>query len=215
MHYTAPMSERPELILFDIGSVIIDVNHLEIATRLATSSEDPRYADQAEVLSALQSVSAPLINDYDTGKISSEDFYAQMVVTYRLTMSFEAFREAWNSCFHENVEVSSLVNRLGKQYRLFLLSNTNAMHFECLQTTFPVIKNVKTAILSYEVRSRKPERDIYEHALKLGDVPAESVWYVDDRIEFVNAAAQLGIHAIQFQSAAKLIEEFQPLLNNA
>ena len=88
------------------------------------------------------------------------------------------------------------------------------MHFECLQATFPVIKNVKTAILSYEVRSRKPERAIYEHALKFGGVPAESVWYVDDRIEFVSAAAQLGIHAIQFESAPKLIEKFQPLLNN-
>jgi len=209
------MSTPPELILFDIGSVIINVDHLEIATRLAKSSEDPRYTDQAEVLSALKSVSAPLINDYDTGKISSESFYTQMVATYRLTMGFEAFREAWNSCFRENVEVSSLVNRLGERYRLFLLSNTNAMHFECLQATFPVIKNVKTAILSYEVRARKPERAIYQHALKLGGVPAESVWYVDDRIEFVNAAVQLGIHAIQFQSCSKLIEEFQPHLNNA
>jgi FMN phosphatase YigB (HAD superfamily) len=209
------MSKRPELILFDIGSVIIDVDHLEIATRLAKSSEDPRYTDQAEVLSALKSVSAPLINDYDTGKISSESFYQQMVSTYQLTMDFDAFREAWNSCFRENVQVSALVNRLGQDYRLFLLSNTNAMHFECLQATFPVIRNVKTAILSYEVRSRKPERAIYEHALKLGDVPAESVWYVDDRIEFVNAATQLGIHAIQFQTASKLIEDFHPILNNA
>lgn len=209
------MSERPELILFDIGSVIIDVDHHEIASRLAKSSEDPRYADQAEVLSALKSVSAPLINDYDTGKISSHDFYTQMVSTYQLAMDFDAFRDAWNSCFRENVEVSSLVNRLGERYRLFLLSNTNAMHFECLQATFPVIKNVKTAILSYEVHSRKPERAIYEHALKLGGIPAESVWYVDDRIEFVNAAAQLGIHAIQFQSTSKLIEEFQPCLNDA
>jgi len=137
-----------------------------------------------------------------------------MVSTYHLTMDFETFREAWNSCFRENAEVSSLVNHLGERYRLFLLSNTNEMHFECLQATFPVIKNVKTAILSYKVRSRKPERAIYEHALNLGNVPAESVWYVDDRIEFVNAAAQLGIHAFQFQTTPKLIDEFQPLLNN-
>ena len=215
VHYTASMSKRPELILFDIGSVIIDVNHIEIATRLAESSEDPKFKDRQEVLAALKSVSAPLINDYDKGNISSSAFYEQVATTYQLTMDFEAFREAWNSCFRENAEVSSLVNSLGERYRLFLLSNTNAMHFEYLQTTFPVIKNVKTAVLSYEVRSRKPERAIYEHALKLGGVPADSVWYVDDRIEFVSAATQLGIHAIQFQSAAQLIEEFQPLLNNA
>jgi len=206
------MSTRPELILFDIGSVIIDVDHTEIATRLAAASEDPQFKDQHEVLAALKSVSAPLINDYDKGNISSEGFVKEMVSTYQLTMDFEAFRDAWNSCFRENIEVSSLVTSLEERYRLFLLSNTNAMHFECLQATFPVIKNVKTAILSYEVHSRKPERAIYEYALKVGRVSADAVWYVDDRIEFVNAAAQLGIHAIQFQSAATLIKEFQPLL---
>ncbi len=206
------MSTLPELILFDIGSVIIDVDHAEIATRLAAASEDPKFKDPHELLTALKSVSAPLINDYDKGNISSERFAKEMISTYRLTMDFEAFRDAWNSCFRENIEVSSLVTSLGKRYRLFLLSNTNAMHFECLQTTFPAIKNVKTAILSYEVHSRKPERAIYEHALKIGRVSADAVWYVDDRIEFVNAAAQLGIHAIQFQSAVTLIEEFQPLL---
>ena len=209
------MSERPDLILFDIGSVIIDVDHLEIATRLAKSSEDPRYTGQAEVLAALKSVSAPLINDYDKGNISSEGFYKAMAATYRLNMDFAAFRDAWNSCFRENAGVSSLVSDLAERYRLFLLSNTNAMHYECLRDTFPVIRNVKTAILSYEVHSRKPERAIYEHALKLGSVPAESVWYVDDRIEFVNAAKQLGIHAIQFQSSSKLQDEFQILRNNA
>tara|TARA_B100000315_G_scaffold198480_1_gene190065 strand:- start:3716 stop:4345 length:630 start_codon:yes stop_codon:yes gene_type:complete len=208
------MAKHPRLILFDIGSVIIDVDHFQIATRLARSSTNPQYTDQATVLSALKSVSTRLINDYDTGNISSNDFYKQMMSTYQLTMDYETFREAWNSCFRENIEVSSLVNRLRQQYPLFLLSNTNAMHFEFLQNTFSVIKNVETAILSYEVHFRKPERAIYEHALKLGGVPAESVWYVDDRIEFVNAAAQLGIHAFQFQSAPKLIDKFQPLLTN-
>ncbi len=206
------MSKRPELILFDIGSVIIDVDHREIAIRLAKSSEDPLYTDKDEVFAAIKSVSAPLINDYDKGNISSEDFYAQMVSTYRLKMDFLGFRDAWNSCFRENVEVSSLVSRLGKQYRHFLLSNTNAMHYEYLRDNFSVIGNIETAVLSYEVHSRKPEKAIFEHALKLGGVPAESVWYVDDRIEFVNAATELGIHAIQFQSTAQFIEAWEPLL---
>ena len=208
------MPERPDLILFDIGSVIIDVDHREIASRLAAASEDPRYTDPTAMLDALISHNAAVINDYDTGRVSSEDFYTTLAAALQLNMDFPAFRDAWNACFRENAAVSSLVDRLSATYRLFLLSNTNAMHFQYLQTTFPVIRNVNTAILSYEVHARKPERAIYEHALKLGGEPAQSVWYVDDRIEFINAAAQLGIHAIQFQSAEQLTETFRPLLNH-
>ena len=79
MHYTASMSTRPELILFDIGSVIIDVDHTKIATHLAAASEDPKFKDQHEVLAALKSLSAPLINDYDKGNISSEGFAKEMI----------------------------------------------------------------------------------------------------------------------------------------
>jgi len=205
----------PNLILFDIGSVIIDVDHSKIANGLANFSTNPQHADPVQVLTSLKSTSSTLINSYDKGNISSRDFFNQISSTYELDIDFPMFKTIWNSCFSENKEVSSLVQKLSIQYKIFLLSNTNAMHYEFLYNTFPVIKNIQTAILSYEVHSRKPEIEIYQHALKLGNVPAHSVWYVDDRIEFVNAATKLGIHSIQFEGASKLRKALQPILDSA
>ena len=96
------MPERPDLILFDIGSVIIDVDHREIASRLAATSEDPRYTNPTAMLDALISHNAAVINDYDTGRISSEDFYTTLAAALQLNMDFPAFRDAWNACFREN-----------------------------------------------------------------------------------------------------------------
>lgn len=60
---------------------------------------------------------------------------------------------------------------------------------------------------SYEVKSVKPEAEIYRHALRgLGVGPAEAL-FLDDRIENVEGAAALGIHAVLFESAEQFARE--------
>ncbi len=58
-------------------------------------------------------------------------------------------------------EMEEVVTRLAKGYPLFLLSNTNALHFEYIQENYPVLKHFSHFILSYKVGSRKPEKGIY------------------------------------------------------
>jgi len=55
----------------------------------------------------------------------------------------------------------------------------------------------------------KPDAAIYEHTLrKLGTIPERTV-FVDDRARNIEAARELGIHAIQFRSIEQLQSDLQ------
>jgi len=205
----------PALVLFDLGNVIVDVDNLAVATRLAETSEKTEFRDPAILLPTITERSAALLRAFDTGQITARGFYDQMRSAYGLKLSFEDFVEIWNSGFSENHEVSNLVTRLAPHVRLFLLSNTNPLHFDYLQSTCPVIQKMEKVILSYQFGCMKPSAEIYQHALHTASLPAELVWYVDDVPEFVDAGSQLGIHAIQFRSASQLTTDFHGVLDGA
>ena len=207
------MPESPELIIFDLGNVIVNVDPVAGAARLANTSDDSRFHEPSVFLSTIRKRSASLLVAFDEGRITPLAFYEEMASTYKLKLDFQEFVQVWNSGFSENLAVSSLVSRLAQHVRLFILSNTNPLHFEYLHSTCPVIKKMEAVILSYQTGSAKPASAIYEHALQLAGLPPERVWYVDDVAEFVDAAAKLGIHAIQFQSASQLSADLGAVLD--
>jgi putative hydrolase of the HAD superfamily len=207
------MTDLPNLIIFDLGNVIVKIDQLAVAARLARTSEDSRFHDTSVFISTIRKRSAPLLESFDKGRITPQVFHKELASTYNLKLDYQEFVQIWNSGFSENHEVSSLVSQLAQHVRLFILSNTNPLHFEYLHSTCPVIKKMEAVILSYQTGYLKPASAIYEHALNLAGLPPERVWYVDDVAEFVDAAVRLGIHAIQFQSASQLSTDLGAVLN--
>jgi len=207
--------KRPAVVLFDLGNVIVNVDHLAVAARFAETSEKTEFRDPTVFLSTIKERSTSLLRAFDMGQITPRAFYDHMRSAYGLKLGFEDFVEIWNSGFSENHEVSRLVTRLTPHVRLFLLSNTNSLHFDYLQSTCPVIQKMEKVILSYQLGCMKPSAEIYKHAIHAASLPPELVWYVDDVPEFVDAGAQLGIHAIQFRSAGQLTTDFHGLLDGA
>jgi len=206
--------ERPNLVIFDLGNVIVHVDNLAVAGRLGKTSEDSRYHDPVVLFSEIKGKSSSLLYNFDTGRITPRDFFEGVTSTYRLRLSFAEFVEIWNSGFCEDQDVSSLIRQLARHVRVFLLSNTNSLHYEYLQSSCAVVKEMEKAILSYQVGCMKPAAAIYEHTLEVAGLPAERVWYVDDTPEFVGAASSLGIHGIQFHSATQLKGELAAILNS-
>ncbi len=122
----------PVLVLFDLGNVIVNVDHRAVAARFAEASEKTEFRDPEVLFATIIEESASLLRAFDTGQITSRAFYDGMKSAYGLKLGFEDFVKIWNSGFSENHEVSSLVRRLSERVRLFLLSNTNSLHFEFL-----------------------------------------------------------------------------------
>ena len=203
----------PELVIFDLGNVIVNVDILSVVERLGVTATDPRYHNPSVLLSTVRREHAALLSGFDTGRVSPREFHETLVSSYGLQLDYPRFVEIWNSGFRENSEVVSLVQRVTRSCRVYLLSNTNPLHFEHIRATYPVLESMEERIVSYEVGCAKPAAAIYRHALKLSGVTAERVWYVDDSPEFVRAAEKLGIHAIHFRSPSQLRAALEPVLN--
>ena len=82
-------------------------------------------------------------------------------------------------------------------YRLFLLSNTNDMHWQhCVHSLLPeeMTAAFDRVFLSYEMQLSKPDPAIFTEVLHTAELnPAETL-FVDDNRDNIAAASKLGIH---------------------
>ena len=90
-----------------------------------------------------------------------------------------------------------------------LLSNMHPDMVAHCRREFPWIADFDFATFSGDVRLIKPDPAIYRHTLHGLGVSAEEALFLDDREANIQAARDLGIHAIQFRSMGQLREEMQ------
>lgn len=79
-----------------------------------------------------------------------------------------------------------------------ILSNLPRPLGEALRAAPGFLDHFDHVTFSYELGVIKPERDIYEHAIRgLGAAPARTL-FLDDRVENVEGARAAGLHAVLF-----------------
>jgi epoxide hydrolase-like predicted phosphatase len=64
-------------------------------------------------------------------------------------------------------------------------------------------------IASCEVKSRKPDKKIYQEVFKYGDWRPEEIVFIDDKEENVEAAKRLGIYGIKFNNCKQLLNRLK------
>ena len=80
-----------------------------------------------------------------------------------------------------------------------ILSNTCESHWEYCATRFAVIRELfDVHVLSYEVGAMKPDPAIYRAAAEKVDLPPPEIFFVDDRLENVQAARKAGFDAVHY-----------------
>jgi len=195
------MDERIEVVLLDLGNVLVDFDYRISAKRIshfcAKSPED--------IIKLFFSSGAAV--SFETGKISPQDFFGQVKEMLDLKLSYEAFVPIWNEVFFlsaKNRGVFSLVNYLREYYKVALISNTNILHYEYLKKHFPVFNIFHNVFVSCELGLIKPDHLIYQKALQVLNVPAQRVFYTDDRIDLVQSAKELGLQAFVFSGVRRL-----------
>ena len=90
-----------------------------------------------------------------------------------------------------------------------LLSNTNAIHFEMVRRTYPILRHFDAFCLSYEVKAMKPDPKIYRAAVEMAGCLPEECFYTDDIAAYVEGAQRIGIDAVQFEGAEQLQREMR------
>lgn len=201
------MSERGRLdkaLIFDIGGVIILFDHMSISYGLSEfTSYSPADIHKSIFTDGLEGL-------YDEGMISTKDFYKKVKELLKTNITFHEFSRVWNKYFEEDRGVSQLIRELKeKGYNIYLLSNTNELHYRCIEKRYSILREIKDNILSFEIGCRKPGIRIFEAVMDKSGLPAEKHIYIDDKQEFVNIAKSIGMEGILFKSVRQLREGLQ------
>ena len=196
-----------EVILFDLGNVILPFSHFQIAEKLSRFSQKKEFQDPQRIFSYLFDFEKGTVNGYETGRVSSSKFFQSLKEILHLSISFEEFIPIWNDIFTEDREVSEIIRSLKGKKKLGLISNTNSLHFDHILSTFPIIRTFDKWILSHEVGFKKPAVQIFQRAIEWASVEPEKILLIDDTKGHVEVAVSLGMQGIHFISAYQLKEE--------
>lgn len=189
-------------IMFDMGGVVLDFDPLIPCRILAPIIG----LDPAEILKRVMDTDAPRL--FELGSLSEEQFTDQCNKALGTNIKQAELQKIWSNIFTENEAVSNIIRAMKPKAQLILLSNTNIWHFTHAKRTYRILDEFDTCVPSYQIGLMKPDRRIYQVALRFARHP-ERVLFVDDIAENVDAAQQLGIRAIQYTGAEQLDRTLQ------
>jgi putative hydrolase of the HAD superfamily len=191
-------------ILFDLGRVLI---HFDFRRGYrALEGLCPYTAEQIPQRLA----GTGLVERFETGLMEPRDFVAEMSRILELRVDYAQFCEIWSCIFTHALLPESMLEGLAQRYRLVLLSNTNALHFEMLRGTYGhLLRHFDELVLSYEVQAMKPRPEIYQAAVERARCLPQECFYTDDIAAYIEGARLLGIDAVQFESREQIEGEMR------
>jgi putative hydrolase of the HAD superfamily len=182
---TPPAGER-EVLLFDLGGVLIHFEGFEALNRLFGN----RF-DASEIRSRWLGCAA--VTEFECGRIRPSEFSERFVDEWELDWSPTRFLEAFGSWVRPfSSEATALLAELGASHELACLSNCNEVHWAHLETSR---SHFDSAFLSFEIGIAKPDPRIFEQVVAGLDRPPDQILYFDDTEENVRAAEALGIRS--------------------
>ena len=189
-------------ILFDLGKVLIHFDFQRGYRALEglcpyTAAEIPRKL-----------AGTGLVERFETGLMEPREFVDEMSRILELRVDYAKFCEIWSCIFTHALLLETMLEGLARRYRLVLLSNTNALHWELLREDYAhMLRHFDRLILSHEVGAMKPTPAIFRAAVEAAECRPEECFYTDDIPAFIEAARAFGIDAVQFESCAQLERE--------
>ena len=199
--------KTPEIkaVIFDLGNVLVNYDVEKAAKRFsAASGLSTREIWKRFFLSRFEQA-------YTRGEISTRTFYRIACKTLNASIPYATFRHYWNDIFWENPGMEKLLVRIKKHYPLYLISNTNALHFGHIKKNFKLLRHFKKVFPSHKVGARKPDSRIYRLVLKKIKLRPQEVVFIDDMKSFIRGARHVGMHAILFKTRARLIQDLRKL----
>lgn len=192
-------------ILFDLGGVLLNINYQRTENAFAALGI-PNFHEQYH-----QFFANPLFSALETGQTDEADFFLQLSKQTGVTLTEQQITQAWNAMLLDwRTESIALLPQLAKQYRLFLLSNTNAIHHNAFQESYTKQFNqsfdlhFEAAYYSHLIQQRKPHDAAFQYVLNQHQLNAATTLFIDDSLPNIEAAAALGFQTIHLTEGMRI-----------
>jgi glucose-1-phosphatase len=203
-------------IIFDLGAVILNIDFqrtIDAFIALGISNFDTIFS---------ATVQSDLFDKFDKGLITSKKFRKDLIAFSGKQISDKDFDFAWNAMIIDFPENRiNYIQELRKQYSIFLLSNTNAIHYPIYNSLLSKnfgISDISTLFsntyLSFQVGMRKPQLEIFHLVLDENSLNPSETLFVDDNEENIIAAQKIGIKSYLLKSPFTIEKDLNEVLQN-
>lgn len=176
-----------DLVLFDLGGVLIDFGGVEAMAELAG------ITDTDEVWRRW--LSCEWVRSFERGGCSAEEFAAGVAADWQLPIDGPAFLDAFAGWVAGALPgADGLVAEVRAVTRVGCLSNTNPVHW-VRWGAWPVLEQLEYRFLSYELGLVKPDRELFDAVAAAVPFERERVLFLDDNQINVDGALDAGFQA--------------------
>jgi len=189
--------ENISTIIFDLGGVIMDIDvkkTLNAFSKLGIQNIHEYFG---------HGFAASFFSAHEAGRISDEVFLQEIKNLIGGEITDDAVIEAWNALLLRfPSERIALLNKLKSRYRLFLYSNTNAIHqekfSEIYRQSFPGELDglFEKAYYSHTLGQRKPDEAGFKQIIRENGLDPKQTLFVDDALMNVEGAIKAGLKGL-------------------
>jgi len=197
-------------IIFDLGGVLLNINPLLSLLELEKISG----ISQEELTVKL--ISEQIFIKFETGRLDSAQFRSELCRIINTSVSDSEVDRIWNKLILDiPLHRVNLLKELRNNYKVYMLSNTNIIHFDHYTRELAETLGINLADLfdriyvSHEIGIHKPDARIYTYVLENAKINASETVFIDDSLANIEAAERLGIAGIHITNGRDVTSFFE------
>lgn len=197
--------QRPEVLLFDLGGVLLD--YAGVASLHALVKERHSLEEVRRLWPE-----SPSLQRLESGKSTLDEFAPAFIAEWGLAIDPTAFLaefRTWTLGPYDGA--LDLLAALGKDFPLACLTNMNAAYWHRIRDDMGLGRHFGRCFASHEIGLLKPDREVYAHVVaQLGCRPG-AIAFFDDTMKNVVAARDFGLDAHHVEGFEALREKLRDL----
>lgn len=192
-----PINGRDHIrvVLFDVGGVLVQLGGV------TTVLEWVDHKITVEDLWRFWLLS-PSVRAFETGQIEPMNFAAGVIAELNINVEPKQFLEAfigWPTGLYPGA--LETIECIPPQYKRAVLSNSNSLHWPRIMNEMQLSTAFDHCFCSHLTGKIKPDADAFYHVLDSLDCSSREVLFLDDNLLNINAARDIGMHAVLVRGA--------------
>ena len=197
-----------DTIIFDLGGVLIDWNPKYVYRNVFDGDEEKVDWFLNNICTSEWNVA------HDAGRSLKEgtDLLVNQYPEYEpwIRMYYNRWPDMLGGPISESVDILQQLKQ-SKAYNLYALTNWSAETFPVALERFDFLGYFKGIVVSGAEKTRKPFQKIYEITLARYNITPEKAVFIDDNLDNVQAAKELGINGVHYKNATQLLYELRAM----
>jgi len=190
------------LFIFDMGGVVTTTFPLDVLTQKIGLTKK----EFLDICKENDDIWCKL----EKGQIDTADFWNRFNEAEKSKLVPEVKNDLFRLYFHPQLQskTAELIKELKKKHRVVCGTNTIQSHWENHMERGDYSFFDQT-YASNKINEAKPDVNFFKVILEAENTKPEDAFFVDDKIENVNAAKAVGINAVQFVTSEQLWEDWK------